>query len=286
MELETLQVIREEGITTVTFDRPHKKNAMNPRMHVEMTHVLDELWFDPGTRILVLTGAGDSFVAGNDLKEYFVDMEARGDPIAEARNHKLATEWRGRTLRLFPKPTIAAINGFCFGGAFSIVESCDLAIAAEEALFGLSEINFMTFPGGTVTKALANILRPRDALYYAMTGRTFDGRKAAEMGFVNYAVPRERLREETMDLARELVKKTPVALELAKEVFKHSLHMDWEAAMSYSMGKTFESRWRQNNAPYKEGMGAFLTKQFRPGLETYQPPEASEQPTPASANSA
>ena len=98
----------------------------------------------------------------------------------------MATEWRGRTLRYFPKPTIAMVNGYCFGGAFSIVEGCDLAIAADEATFGLSEINFKGFPGGAVSKSLANLLRPRDALFYALTGRRFDGKTAAEIGLVNY----------------------------------------------------------------------------------------------------
>jgi trans-feruloyl-CoA hydratase/vanillin synthase len=82
----------------------------------------------------------------------------------------MAVEWRGRTLRYYPKPTIAMVNGYCFGGAFSIVEGCDLAVAADEAKFGLSEINFRMFPGGSVSKSLANLMRPRDALLYAMTG--------------------------------------------------------------------------------------------------------------------
>ena len=80
--------------------------------------------------------------------------------------------------------TIAMVNGYCFGGAFAIVEGCDLAIAAEEATFGLSEINFKGFPGGAVSKSLANLLRPRDALLYAMTGRRFDGKTAASIGLV------------------------------------------------------------------------------------------------------
>src|SRR5262249_58460368 len=99
---------------------------------------------------------------------------------------RLATEWRGRTLRYFPKPTIAMVNGYCFGGAFSIVEGCDIAIAAEEATFGLSEINFKGFPGGCVSKPLAQLFRPPDALVYGSTGRRFDGKAAAAMGFVHY----------------------------------------------------------------------------------------------------
>ena len=116
----------------------------------------------------------------------------------------MATDWRGRTLRYYPKPTIAMVNGFCFGGAFSIVEGCDLAIAADEAMFGLSEINFRLFPGGSVSKSLANLMRPRDALLYGMSGRTFNGKKAEQMGFVNFSVPLAQLEAETMRLAKEI----------------------------------------------------------------------------------
>ena len=143
--------------------------------------------------MLVITGAGNSFCAGMDLKEVFhalKDQPARYDKVI-----RLATEWRGRTLRYYPKPTIAMINGYCFGGAFSIVEGCDLAIAADEATFGLSEINFKGFPGGAVSKSLANLLRPRDALFYALTGRRFDGKIAAEIGLVNFSVPLRQLKK-------------------------------------------------------------------------------------------
>ena len=113
-----------------------------------------------------------------DLKQFFVDL--KDNPPEFDRIFRIATEWRFRTLRYYPKPTIAMVNGYCFGGAFSIVEGCDLAFAAKEATFGLSEINFKHYPGGSVSKSLANLFRPRDALFYGMTGRTFKGDRAAE----------------------------------------------------------------------------------------------------------
>ncbi len=94
---------------------------------------------------MVITGAGNAFCAGMDLKEVFHDLKVQ-NPKEFDRIYRMATDWRGRTLRYYPKPTIAMVNGFCFGGAFSIVEGCDLAIAADEAVFGLSEINFRLFP--------------------------------------------------------------------------------------------------------------------------------------------
>ena len=126
------------------------------------------------------------------------------------------------------------VNGFCFGGAFSIVEGCDLAVAANEATFGLSEINFGGFPGGSVSKSLANIMHPRDALLFAMTGRTFNGKEAAEMKFVNSSMPLEDLNRHTMALAREISAKDPAALRACKDAFRHSLDMGWEASVSYT----------------------------------------------------
>lgn len=268
MAYETILLNQEDGVSTVTLNRPKKKNAMSPQLHLEMAQVLEELRYDEETRVLVLTGADDSFCGGMDLKEFFMDL--RDDPAEYDRITRMAVEWRGRTLRYYPKPTIAMINGFCFGGAFGIVEGCDLAIAAEEATFGLSEINFKMFPGGVVSKALANLMPPREALFYGMTGRTFDGERAAEIGLVNYAVPLARLQEETMDLARELAKKDPNALRAAKEAYRHSLLMEWESAMDYSSSKEAQVTLAQGDAWRDEGIGGFVAGKYRPGLGSYE----------------
>ena len=160
--------------------------------------------------MIVITGAGDVFCAGMDLKEFFVALK---DKPAEYE-----AVWNGGRMArphvaLYPKPVIAMVNGYCFGGAFSIVEGCDLAFAAEDATFGLSEINFKLFPGGSVSKSLANLLRPRDALYYGMTGDTFDGSEAARIGFINKAFPKAKLVEQTMAIARKIAGKEPTRYE-------------------------------------------------------------------------
>ena len=161
---ETILVDRQDNIATITFNRPNKRNAMNPKLHYEMVEVLNELRFDKDLRVLILTGAGESFSAGEDLKEFFYEQRER---MEFERLLEKALEWRVRILRAFPVPTIAAINGFCFGGAFSIVSGCDIAIAADEATFGLSEVNFGHFPGGPVSKRIfADHARPRCGLLH------------------------------------------------------------------------------------------------------------------------
>jgi trans-feruloyl-CoA hydratase/vanillin synthase len=264
MKYDTILVDLADGVATLTLNRPEKKNAMNPRLHEEVTHALERLRYDDAARVVVVTGAGDSFSAGMDLKEFFIELKDK--PAEYDRITRISVEWRGRTLRHFPKPTIAMVNGHCFGGAFTIVEACDLATAAEDAKMGLSEINFKMFPGGSVSKSMGNLLRPRDYLWYAMTGRPFTGKIAAEIGFVNFAFPRERLHEETMAAAREIAGKDPSALRATKDAYRHSLQMDWDAAMSYASAMEAQHVQRQSDAFRKEGIGDFLDKKYRPGL--------------------
>ena len=194
----------EDGIAWVTLNRPEKRNAMSPALNDEMVQVLDAVELADDAGVLVLTGAGDSFSAGMDLKEYFRDVDKL--PYAQQmRARRSAWQWQWRVLMNYSKPTIAMVNGWCFGGAFTPLVACDLAIAAEDAQFGLSEINWGIIPGGNVTRAAVATLNLRDAMYYIMTGRTFDGRKAAEMGLVNEACPRAQLRPRTTALAKELL---------------------------------------------------------------------------------
>ena len=127
-----------------------------------------------------------------DLKEFFRQTDQMSPPERE-QIVRTNAQWQWRQLMFYPKPTIAMVNGWCFGGAFTPLVSCDLAIAAEEATFGLSEINWGIIPAGVVTKAVAQVMSQRDALYYIMTGETFDGRKAAAMNLVNEAVPLQGL---------------------------------------------------------------------------------------------
>jgi trans-feruloyl-CoA hydratase/vanillin synthase len=181
-----------------------------------------------------------------------------------------AVEWRGRTLRLFPKPTIAMVNGYCFGGAFSIVESCDLAVAAETAKFGLSEINFGMFPAGCVSKSLGNAIDRKTTLLHAMTGRPFDGTRAAEIGLVNYAVPSGELRKNVLELAAEIARRDPEALRATKEVYLHSVQMEWDAAMSYSSARERQVSQAQGNAWLDTHLTAFANGEYKPGLGARQ----------------
>lgn len=267
---ETVRVEREgNGITWVILNRPEKRNAMNPTMHFEMVDVLDSLAEDSGTHVLVLTGAGDSWCAGQDLKEFFRALD--GKPAEQRRANTASQEWRWRRLFTFPKPTIAMVNGFCFGGAFTPLVACDFAIAAEDATFGLSEINWGIFPGGLVSRVIVEAMTYRDALYYSLTGQPFDGKKAAEMRLINSAVPRERLRDETLALAAMLLDKNPEVLRATKQVIKFSKDMDFPHAEEYMMAKFAEMRSRDTEGGRDKGIAQFIDeKSYRPGFGAYR----------------
>jgi trans-feruloyl-CoA hydratase/vanillin synthase len=243
---DTLLVERDEPITVVAFNRPEKRNALSPRLHREMYDLLSRLEGDDATRVLVVTGVGPAFCAGQDMREFFHDLD--GQEAEQRRVSSLAYLWRDQLLRMFPRPTIAMVNGYCFGAGTSVVCACDLAIAAEDARFGIPAVNFGGIPGGLVAKTLADALLPRDALYYGLTGETFDGRQAAAMKFVTRAVPAARLREETFQLARKLATLDPAALRATKEALRVARDLDHEQAYYWQETKTNELRWRQEHA--------------------------------------
>jgi feruloyl-CoA hydratase/lyase len=266
---ETVRVSVEERIAWVELHRPDKRNAMNPLLNAEMLEVLAELDADDEAGVLVLTGAGDSFSAGMDLKEYFRDTDDAPAHVVR-RLRRDNGDWQIRMLRSYAKPTIAMVNGWCFGGAFIPLVGCDLAVAADEATFGVSEINWGIPPGSVVSRALAETMSVRDAMLYIMTGRTFDGRQAAAMGLVNWSTPRERLREEVEALARELLAKSPVALHAAKVGFRNCRELGWELAEDYLYAKLEQSQFLDREGGRAAGLRQFLDeKRIRPGLETY-----------------
>jgi feruloyl-CoA hydratase/lyase len=266
---ETVRVELDDGIAWVSLHRPEKRNAMNPKLNTEMIDVLETLVGDDRCGVLVLTGSGESFSAGMDLKEYFREVDG-GPEAVQIKVRRDAAQWQWRMLRTYPKPTIAMVNGWCFGGAFTPLVACDLAIAADEAVFGLSEINWGIPPGGVVSKALADTVGAREALLYIMTGRTFDGVAAARMGLVNSSVPAASLREEVTALARELLQKNPVVLRAAKLGFKHCRAMSWDEAEDYLYAKLEQSQFQDREGGREQGLSQFLDeKRIRPGLQTY-----------------
>ena len=266
---DNIKVEFEDGIAWVKLNRPQKRNAMSVALATEMNSVLDALELDDRCGVLVLTGEGEAFSAGMDLRDFFRATDQKSD-LERHRAYRETRNWQWRKLMFYGKPTIAMVNGWCFGGAFTPMICCDLAIAAEEAEFGLSEVNWGIIPGGVVPKALSTLVNDRKALYYIMTGEQFNGRVAAELGLVNRAVPLAKLVDHTRELAKTLLGKNPTVLRAAKLSYKYIREMTWEEAAEYLTAKNDQTAMVDPERGRERGMGEFLdAKTYKPGLGNY-----------------
>jgi trans-feruloyl-CoA hydratase/vanillin synthase len=266
-EAETVSYEVRDGIAWVKFNRPDKRNCMNPKLNRRMMQVLDELEYQNDTGVLVLSGEGTAWSAGMDLKEYFRETEANGLGAVRKAQREAYGWWR--RLRWYQKPTIAMVNGWCFGGGYGPLFACDLAFAAEEAQFGLSEINWGILPGGGATKVARELLSFRRAMYHALMGENIDGRTAAAWGLVNEALPLAQLEERVTAVAATLLKKNPIALKATKDAVRRVNDMSYDNAEDYLIRAQEAANFFDNDGR-KEGIHQFIDeKSFKPGLGAY-----------------
>lgn len=259
----------DDGIAWVKLNRPEKRNAMSVGLAEEMVKVLDDLEIDDRCGVVILTGEGEAFSAGMDLKDFFRATDSVSD-IERMRAYRSTRAWQWRMLMHYAKPTIAMVNGWCFGGAFTPLICCDLAIASDDAVFGLSEINWGVIPGGVVSKAISTLMNDRKAMYYVMTGEKFGGKMAEQLGLVNESVPADRLRERTTELARVLLAKNPTVLRQARMAYKYVREMTWEESAEYLTAKADQTTFIDPEKGREKGLSQFLDdKTFRPGHGTY-----------------
>ena len=245
-----------DGIAWAALNRPEKRNAMSPALHYEMDDALARLEVDDDVRVVVVTGEGGNFSAGQDLKKFFRELE--NNPAERKKAAAAANRWRWERLYGYDKPTIAMVHGYCVGGAFMQLLACDFAIAAENAIFSLSEVNWGILPGALVSKAVADTVLPRHALYYACLGEPFDGKEAARIGMVNYAVPAEKLEATTIELAQ-------------KQGIKHVRTMDVAQAYDYLAEKGKAIKVADSQDSYNTGLRQFLDeKSYKPTFEPFR----------------
>lgn len=269
LKLETVKIERDGNATFIMLNRPDKRNAMSPQLHMEMCEALDWAETDDTTKVVVITGAGGNFSAGQDLKLYF--REAEANPKLRAKARRDAHHWRWDRLSSFPKPTIAMVHGYCFGGGFTPVIACDFAIAADDAIFGLSEINWGNIPGGLVAWAVTQAMSYRDALYYSLTGEQFTGKDAAAMKMVNKSVPKDQLRDSVIDLCRKLEAKSPAAVRYTKECLRSVRNMSKDQALDYLNCKSDALRYIDPEKNRAKALNMFLDdKSYKPGQQAFK----------------
>lgn len=267
-EQDTVAFEVKDGVAWVSFNRPEKRNCMSPRLNRRMGEVLEELEFRDDVKVLVLTGEGDAWSAGMDLKEYFRETEAEG-LHAIRRSQREAYGWWER-LRWYEKPTIAMVNGWCFGGGYGPLFGCDIAIAAEDAQFGLSEINWGILPGGGASKVAQELMPLRKAMYHAMMGENLTGKQAEQQGLVTEAVPASDLKGRVEAIADALKKKDRHALRSTKWAVRRMTEMTFDNAMDYLIRAQEALHSFGGAEARKEATRQFLDeKSFKPGLGTF-----------------
>ena len=269
---ECVKVTVKDGIAWTALNRPAKRNAMSPTLHYEMDDALMRLETDNDVKVVVVTGEGGNFSAGQDLKMFFRELE--NNPAERKKAASAANRWRWERIYQYDKPTIAMVHGYCVGGAFMQLLACDFAIAAENATFSLSEVNWGILPGALVSKAVSDTVLPRHALYYACLGDPFDGKEAARNGMMNFAVPLKKLPLATTELAEKLMKKIPAVLRATKQAIRHVRTMDVPQAYDYLAAKGQAIKSGDKEDSYNTGLKQFLDeKSYKPTFEPFKTSE-------------
>lgn len=218
----TFQIEGRVGI--ITYNRPDKLNAMTPEMAELMVDAVTRCNDSDDVRAVVLTGTGKAFCAGSDISLL--------DSYATPWDFRNRTEYCD-ALRALSKPSIAAINGYAFGGGLEMALSCDIRIAAESARMAAPEIKLGWIGGGGMTALLAHSIGPSNAAMMVMTGDPVDAQKALAWGLVSEIHPAEALRDRAVQIAATIAERAPIAAETAKANLAAAFNMPLEQAIAY-----------------------------------------------------
>ena len=254
-EFEHVLVEVEEGVGTITLNRPDKLNSFAGKMRQEVADAVLTMAEHDDVRVLVITGAGRAFCAGADIG-YMKDLTERRDTeafraLVEAGREVVTT------VRNTSKPVIASVNGPAAGGGANLALSCDIRIASERASIGQTFNKIGLHPDWGGTYFLPRLVGPAKALELIMTGEMLDARKAERLGIFNRVVPAEDLAEATTTLARQLAAKPPMAMALAKQAIYRSHEQTLDAMLDVELDHQLR---RFDSEDAREGLNAFLEK--------------------------
>jgi enoyl-CoA hydratase len=239
-----------DGVALVTIDRPDVLNALSFDLLDELAAILERLDDDPGCRAIVLTGSGTrAFAAGADIREL-----ARQTPVSLLVEDRFAAWDRIGAIRT---PLIAAVRGFALGGGCELAMSCDIIIAAEDAVFGQPEINLGVMPGAGGTQRLTRAIGKARAMDLVLTGRTITAAEADRMGLVSRVVASDDTVDEALELARRIAAQAPVAVLAAKEAIKQADELPLSAGLRHER-RAFFLLFASDDQ--EEGMAAFVEK--------------------------
>lgn len=252
MAYENILVDTQEGITTITINRPKAMNALSSPLLEELSAALDAIADDESVRVLVITGAGEkAFVAGADISELATFNTLQAKHFGK-KGHAVMNKIGALAI-----PAIAAVNGFALGGGCEMALACDFIYASENANFGLPEITLGLIPGYGGTQRLPRIISPALAKEMVYTGKMIKAEEARSIGLVNRVFPADQLIEETMKTARAIAGKGKVSLRAAKQTINNGLNADLATGLSMEQD-AFAICMASEDA--KEGTQAFLEK--------------------------
>ena len=245
-----IRVDISESIATLTIDRPAVKNALNLETVQECHAALAELAANADVGVLIVTGAGESsFVSGADIN----DIRARGlhDGLAAINSSLFAA------LEKFPRPTIAAINGFALGGGCELALACDIRVAADTAKFGQPELGLGIIPGAGATQRLPRIVGMGWAKHLILTGEIIDAKQALEIGLVTAVMPASQLQVRARELGKKIMRQGPLAARLAKVALNAASRVDLDSGL---LIETLAQAICYDSEDKQEGTAAFLEK--------------------------
>ena len=252
MSYEAILLDHQDGVAIVTLNRPDVLNAQNNTLRLELVDAFSRLRSDGDTRVIVVTGAGErAFSAGADIREFLEP------PVpTRFREDRKRVDYRSEMDRC-PQPIIAAIRGYALGGGLELALACDIRIAAEDALLGLTEINLAIIPGGGGTQRLPRLVGRGKALEMILTGARIDAREALRIGLVERVVPAAEVQSAAQTLARTLAERAPIAMRYAKEAVVKGLGMSLEDGLRLENDLATLLRTTEDRL---EGAKAFLEK--------------------------
>lgn len=211
MDIQTLRYVKTRGVALVTLDRPEVLNAMNRKMWDDLQWVLEDSKNDTQIRVVVFTGDGRAFSTGADLKE------SKTRSHEQYRAYLESLQEVSRTIIRYPKPTVAAINGYALGSGYELALACDIRVAAQEAQIGSPEARVSSSLTGGAFRLIQDLIGPGKAKELLFTADSIDGREAERIGLVNKAVPLSELMEKALEIAEKIAKNDLFSLKMIKK---------------------------------------------------------------------
>ena len=222
-----VEVTKQGNIGIITMNRPEALNALSSAVFADLSKALDQVERDEEVYVVIITGAGRAFVAGADIGEMAHMNVEEGLSFSELGNSLLMR------VDMFPKPTIAAVNGFALGGGCELSLACDIRIASEKAKFGQPEVGLGIIPGFGGTQRMARIIGTGPAMELIFTADTIDAKQAEKIGMVNHVGPAEELMDAAIAMAEKIASKAQVAIRTSKMALRRGIDCDINTAVTY-----------------------------------------------------